>query len=145
MYQHLFAQGVSIGTTLPGGPIRPASTQSLHTATAFSNKMNYNFSGIGKPKNGNNVYGLRYAEFVMPLVKGVQEQQLIIHDLQKQVEACKAEIAMQQKIIEKQQQQINDLKKDVEEIKRNNLSQEVQVAELIKKLVGLELSQACRK
>ena len=36
-------------------------------------KLNYNFSGIDAPKNKEDFYGLRYAEFVVPLVKAVQE------------------------------------------------------------------------
>lgn len=35
--------------------------------------LNYNFSGIDAPKNDKDLYGLRYAEFVVPLVKAVQE------------------------------------------------------------------------
>ena len=52
-------------------------------------------------------YGLRYAEFVVPVVKAMQEQQVIIATLQKQVEAARAEIPTE---VEKQQQVINDLK-----------------------------------
>ena len=33
------------------------------------------FSGLVKPKNENDFYQLRYAEFVVPLIKAVQEQQ----------------------------------------------------------------------
>jgi hypothetical protein len=36
-------------------------------------ELNYDFSGVDAPKNDNDVYGLRYAEFVVPLVKAVQE------------------------------------------------------------------------
>lgn len=36
-------------------------------------KIGYDFSGIDIPKNKNSLYGLRYAEFVVPLVKAVQE------------------------------------------------------------------------
>ncbi len=35
--------------------------------------MNYDFSGVDAPKNQNDLYGLRYDEFVVPLVKAVQE------------------------------------------------------------------------
>jgi hypothetical protein len=35
--------------------------------------LNYNFSGVDAPKNDKDLYGLRYAEFVVPLVKAVQE------------------------------------------------------------------------
>jgi len=43
----------------------------------------YDFSGIDKPKNENDLYSLRYADFVVPLVKAVQEQQKMIIDLKK--------------------------------------------------------------
>lgn len=46
----------------------------------------YNFSGIDKPKNETDFYGLRYAEFVVPLVKALQEQQVMIEQLQKELE-----------------------------------------------------------
>src|SRR5690606_2517824 len=37
-------------------------------------KMGYDFSGVDKPKNENeSFYAIRYAEFVVPLVKAVQE------------------------------------------------------------------------
>lgn len=35
--------------------------------------VSFDFSGIDAPKNENDLYGLRYAEFVVPLVKAVQE------------------------------------------------------------------------
>jgi len=38
-----------------------------------SNKAGYNFSGLYKPKNSKDTYGLNYTEFVVPLVKAVQE------------------------------------------------------------------------
>lgn len=44
-------------------------------------EVNYNFSGVDKPRNQYGVYGLRYAEFVVPLVKAVQEQQAQIESL----------------------------------------------------------------
>jgi len=36
-------------------------------------EIGYDFSGVDAPKNENDLYGLRYAEFVVPLVKAVQE------------------------------------------------------------------------
>lgn len=36
-------------------------------------KLNYDFSGVDKPQNSNGFYGLRYGDFVVPLVKAVQE------------------------------------------------------------------------
>ncbi len=46
----------------------------------------YDFSGVDKPKNPTGFYGLRYAEFVVPLVKAVQEQQEQIELLKHQNE-----------------------------------------------------------
>lgn len=36
-------------------------------------ELGYEFSGVDKPRNEKSLYGLRYAEFVVPLVKAVQE------------------------------------------------------------------------
>lgn len=49
-----------------------------------ANDAGYDFSGVDKPKNEKDFYGLRYAEFVVPLVKAVQEQQQMINELKKQ-------------------------------------------------------------
>jgi trimeric autotransporter adhesin len=48
--------------------------------------ISYDFSGVDKPRNENDMYGLRYAEFVVPLVKAMQEQQQLIIELKKQNE-----------------------------------------------------------
>jgi len=44
--------------------------QEVETA---AKSIGYDFSGVDAPKNENGIYGLRYAEFVVPLVKAVQE------------------------------------------------------------------------
>lgn len=51
-----------------------------HTAAT----LGFNFVGVDKPKRSEGVYALRYAEFVVPLVKAVQEQQAMIETLKKQ-------------------------------------------------------------
>ncbi|MEO6405695.1 MAG: tail fiber domain-containing protein [Ferruginibacter sp.] len=53
---------------------------------AAADKAGYNFSGVDKPKSETDVYGLRYAEFVVPLVKAVQEQQDIITAQRKKID-----------------------------------------------------------
>jgi trimeric autotransporter adhesin len=55
----------------------------------ISNQINYAFSGVDKPKNENDFYGLRYAEFVVPLTKAIQEQQAIIQNLQDEIKELK--------------------------------------------------------
>jgi trimeric autotransporter adhesin len=46
----------------------------------------FNFSGVQKPQHENDFYALRYAEFVVPIVKAMQEQQILIEKLSKKVE-----------------------------------------------------------
>jgi hypothetical protein len=48
---------------------------------AVAKEIGYAFSGVDAPKNSKDVYGLRYAEFVVPLVKAVQEQQQQLEQL----------------------------------------------------------------
>jgi hypothetical protein len=52
--------------------------------------LNYKFSGIDVAKNDKDLYGLRYAEFVVPLVKAVQELSAKNDSLQKQINDLKA-------------------------------------------------------
>jgi hypothetical protein len=59
-----------------------------------SKAIGYDFSGIDAPKNDKDLYGLRYADFVVPLVKAVQEQQAIIEKQQKQIDALVQELKM---------------------------------------------------
>jgi hypothetical protein len=75
---------------------------------AAAQKLQYNFSGVDKPKNKDGVYGLRYGDFVVPLVKAVQElskmndekdsaiqqQNVKINDLQNQINELKALIVL---------------------------------------------------
>ena len=80
-------------------------------------EANYTFSGITSPETDHDLYTLSYEQFVVPLVKAVQEQQLIIESLQKEAIAMRAEIADQKTDhlrIENQQLQIDALLKQIE-------------------------------
>ncbi len=57
---------------------------------AAAKTIGYDFSGVDKPKNEHTPYGLRYSEFVVPLVKAVQELSKQNEDLQKQIDELKA-------------------------------------------------------
>ena len=46
--------------------------QEVETA---AHQIGYDFSAVVAPQNEHDTYGLRYAEFTVPLVKAVQEQQ----------------------------------------------------------------------
>lgn len=65
--------------------------QEVETA---ANETKYDFSGVDKPKNENDLYGLRYAEFVVPLVKAVQELSKQNDDLQKQIDELKSKMEL---------------------------------------------------
>lgn len=65
---------------------------------AAANGIGYEFNGIVKPQNDSDFYSLRYAEFVVPLVKAVQEQQSQIDTLQKELNDLKAVV---QKLVDK--------------------------------------------
>ena len=48
-------------------------------------QIGYDFSGLHAPESDNDNYSLSYAQFVVPLVKAVQEQQKMIEQLQQQL------------------------------------------------------------
>ncbi|MFH2144207.1 MAG: tail fiber domain-containing protein, partial [Bacteroidota bacterium] len=55
-----------------------------------ANEIGFDFSGVDKPKNADDYYGLRYAEFTVPLVKAVQELNAKNEQLLKENEELKA-------------------------------------------------------
>jgi trimeric autotransporter adhesin len=65
-------------------------------------KAGYDFSGVDKPQDEDGLYGLRYAEFVVPLVKAVQE-------LDAKNETQKVQIHEQQQVIEELLKRIEKL------------------------------------
>ena len=63
--------------------------------------IGYNFSGVDKPKDASKqTYALRYSDFVVPMVKAMQEQQQQIEDLKKK------------------SAEVDELKKQIEELKK---------------------------
>jgi trimeric autotransporter adhesin len=57
----------------------------------------YKFDGVIPPKNDRDTYGLSYSQFVVPLVKAVQEQQVIIEEQQKQIDGLLRRIELLEK------------------------------------------------
>ena len=49
--------------------------QEVETA---ANDIGYDFNGVVKPDSKDDLYGLQYAQFVVPMVKAIQEQHLLI-------------------------------------------------------------------
>ncbi|NQU35011.1 MAG: tail fiber domain-containing protein, partial [Bacteroidetes bacterium] len=64
-------------------------------------ETNYDFSGIQKPKHEKDLYGLSYAEFVVPLVKGMQEQQEQMNKLVLENADLKARIERLEQLLSK--------------------------------------------
>lgn len=60
--------------------------QEVEQAAAASG---FDFSGVDTPKNETDFYGLRYAEFTVPLVKSVQELNLEMEKLKQENESLK--------------------------------------------------------
>jgi hypothetical protein len=77
--------------------------------------INYNFSGVDKPQNKDGLYGLRYADFVVPLVKAVQELSKLNDDKNIAIDSLKQQNADLQK-------QMNDLKTLVLQIQQQQQS-----------------------
>lgn len=66
---------------------------------AVIKKTGYVFSGVEAPQNENDHYGIRYAEFVVPLVKAVQELTTKLNEQEKKSEEQQLEItALKQKL-----------------------------------------------
>jgi len=70
-------------------------------------ECNWNFPGIDIPQNENQVYSLRYVDFIMPLVKSVQELSSENQKLKAENALLKAKLDEQQKQIEEIQAEIN--------------------------------------
>jgi trimeric autotransporter adhesin len=55
--------------------------------------LGYSFDGVRAPVNGRDHYSLAYTQFIMPLVKAVQEQQQIIEAQKSDIDLLKAQVA----------------------------------------------------
>lgn len=55
--------------------------------------LNFEFDGVGNPQNDTDTYRISYSQFVVPLVKAVQEQQSEIENLKSLITEMKKEIS----------------------------------------------------
>ena len=79
------ANNGSVGISNPNEGVRFTGFIAQEVEAA-AKKTGFDFSGVDKPTNENGNYALRYAEFVVPLVKAVQEQQAIIDAQNKKID-----------------------------------------------------------
>ena len=77
----------------------------------IAKEIGFEFSGVDKPQDEGGLYGIRYAEFTVPLVKAVQEQQ-------QQIETLKAENEKLNILVNKISTENASLKSDIELIKQ---------------------------
>jgi hypothetical protein len=69
-------------------------------------EIGYDFSGVDAPKNENDLYGLRYSEFVVPLVKAVQELAKSSDEKDEKIKALQLSIIQLMEAQEKMQQKL---------------------------------------
>ncbi len=60
---------------------------------AIIKKGNYSFNGVKAPQNDNDHYSIRYAEFVVPLVKAVQELTTQLNEQKLEITALKQKLS----------------------------------------------------
>ncbi len=87
---------------------------------AAASQAGFNFNGVIRPKNNNDLYKVSYAEFVVPLVKAVQEQQEQIEEQQRQIKShqevnnnLQLLLRQQQLRMDQQDQKINELQRQM--------------------------------
>ena len=79
---------MNAGNTLPASSI-------IHTGfiaqdvEKTAKELGYNFDGVNAPTNSTDNYSLAYSQFVVPLVKAVQEQQKMIGGQQIEINLLK--------------------------------------------------------
>jgi len=72
----------------------------------------FDFSGIDKPSAERNAYGIRYAEFTVPLVKSVQELSLRVEELEDILEAKDEQIEGMAQMLLKLESRVSQLELD---------------------------------
>ena len=80
---------------------------------ALCKKLGYDFDGLNIPKDENGNYSVAYSQFVMPLVKAVQE----LDEKVKTLEVANAELQRQNAELKAQADEIKSLRKDMEAMK----------------------------
>lgn len=95
---------------------------------AAAKELGYDFSGVDAPQNEHSLYGLRYSQFVVPLVKAVQE----LDENQKwEAGSRKSEVDELKKEIKDQQKQIDELKQMVNSLSGNSSLSEKTSSQII--------------
>ncbi len=98
--------------------LRAAEVQSGFIAQeveSAAEQVGYDFHGVDKPRTADSFYGLRYAEFVVPLVKAMQEQQEMIQALQEENNLLKQQLSVQEVQLIELAKEVNSMKAMLQE------------------------------
>lgn len=77
----------------------------------------YNFSGVHIPANDNEVYGLAYASFVVPLVKAAQEEDAVITAQANTIKTLNETVVQQQEVLASVLSKMETLANQLQDIK----------------------------
>jgi hypothetical protein len=115
-----------------------------------ANAVHYNFSGLSKPKNDSDTYGLGYTDFVVPLVKAVQEQQQIIDSSKRVIALLQTKLDSMQRLNSTQTGKIDNLQNQQTQAKKDQdtrmVNDEAEIAALKKLVYRLtEKAEATKK
>lgn len=84
---------------IPNLPFASKGTQMIQSGfmaqeiEALCKEMNFDFGAVDKPDNTEEgIYGIRYSTFVVPLVKAVQEQQVLIETQNQKIDQLQEEL-----------------------------------------------------
>lgn len=72
-------------------------------------EIGYDFSGVHHPDTAEDHYTLAYAEFVVPLVKAVQEQQKLLQAKEERIQKLEAEVLAQKNLLLDLQEKVQAL------------------------------------
>ena len=78
----------------------------------------YDFNGINRPSSPNGLYSLGYTDFVVPLVKAVQEQQQMIDSLKTVIAVQTAGTTTKEKQIVDRSSRVTSYEKEIAELKQ---------------------------
>jgi len=75
----------------------------------LAKSIGYEFSGVDAPENSKDIYGLRYADFVVPIVKSVQELNALLLEKNNEIESLKKSNLELQKLLLENSRSIKEL------------------------------------
>ncbi len=92
---------------------------------ATAKKIGYDFDGVDAAKNNTDLYGLRYAEFVVPLVKAVQELSKINDDKDAKINELETRLVRLEAMLNVQQSTTTNNKQQTINISSASLEQNI--------------------